>query len=115
LVFVLKHGDPCSDEVEKQKRTTAPKQNTTDEAVYQWYTQQRSVSIPVRGVELQAAAERFAQRLGEYDFKASTGWLFRFRNRHGTANRKICEESLSAENVSVQPFQEKFYNNFRSG
>ena len=33
----------------------------------------------VRGVELQAAVERFAQKLGETDFKSSTGWLFKFR------------------------------------
>jgi hypothetical protein len=71
----------------------------TDEAVYQWHKQQRSVSAPVRGVEVQAAAERVAQRLGEPSFKASTGWLFRFHNRHGIANR----ESLSADDVSVEP------------
>jgi hypothetical protein len=57
-------------------------------------------------VEPQAAAERFGQRLGGPDFKASTGWPFRFRNRHGIANRKLCGESMSADNVGVQPFRE---------
>jgi hypothetical protein len=53
---------------------------------------------------MQAAAERFAQGLGKPDLKASTGLLFRFHNRHGTANRKTCGESPSADDVSVQPF-----------
>jgi hypothetical protein len=39
-------------------------------------------------MELQAAAERCAQRLGEPAFEASTGWPFIFYNRHGVANRK---------------------------
>jgi hypothetical protein len=53
-------------------------------------------------VELQAAAERFVQRLGKPSFKASTGWLFRFHKRHGIATR----ESLVADNVSVEPSRE---------
>jgi hypothetical protein len=53
---VLNQDDPCSDQVEKQKRTTGAKQNKIDGAVYQWYKQQHSVSVPVRGVGLQAAA-----------------------------------------------------------
>jgi hypothetical protein len=73
LEFVLKQNDPFRDQAEKSKRTTGRKQNKADEAVYQWYKQQRSVGGHVRGVELHAAAERFAQRLGESNFKASTG------------------------------------------
>jgi hypothetical protein len=78
LEFVLKQDDLCNDQAEKWKRTTGPKQNKID--VYHWYKQQLSVSIHIRGVELQAAAERLAQRLGEPDFKVSTCWLFRFCN-----------------------------------
>jgi hypothetical protein len=59
-------------------------------------------------VELQAAAERLAQRLGEPDFKASTGCLFRFCNRHGTANRKICGESLSVDDLVLSHFEKNF-------
>jgi hypothetical protein len=55
LKCVLK-DDLCSDLAEKRKRTTGPKQNKTDEAVFQWYKQNGSVGVPVRGVELQAPA-----------------------------------------------------------
>lgn len=60
----------------------------------------------MRGVELQPAAERFVQRLGEPDFKASTDGLFRVRNRHGIANRNSCGESLSAEHMILETFRE---------
>jgi hypothetical protein len=43
--------------------------------VYQRYKQQLSVGVPVSGVELQGAGERFAQSLGELDFIARTGWI----------------------------------------
>jgi hypothetical protein len=52
---VLKEDDSYSDQAEKRKRTTGPKQNKTHEAVYQLYKQKRSVGVPVRGGELQAA------------------------------------------------------------
>lgn len=78
LDFVLKQDMPLLG-AEKRKRTTGAKYSDVDNAVYMWYQQKRSAGVPVRGVELQAAAERFAQCLGQTDFKASTGWLFRFR------------------------------------
>jgi hypothetical protein len=51
---VVKQYDPYSDQAGKRKRTTCPKQKKIHEVVYQWYNQQL----------VQAAAERFAQRLG---------------------------------------------------
>ncbi|XP_027967761.1 tigger transposable element-derived protein 7 isoform X2 [Eumetopias jubatus] len=95
---------------EKRKRTTGAKYGDVDDAVYMWYQQKRSAGVPVRGVELQAAAERFAQCFGRTDFKASTGWLFRFRNRHAIGNRKVCgEQVLSSASENVEPFRRKLY------
>ncbi|KAB0384141.1 hypothetical protein FD755_006058 [Muntiacus reevesi] len=93
---------------EKRKRTTGAKYGDMDDAVYMWYQQKCSAGVPVRGVELQAAAEKFAQCFGRTDFKASTGWLFRFRNRHAVGNRKVCaEQVLSSASENVESFQQK--------
>uniref|UniRef100_A0A673UP80 Tigger transposable element derived 7 n=1 Tax=Suricata suricatta TaxID=37032 RepID=A0A673UP80_SURSU len=109
LDFVLKQDMPLVG-AEKRKRTTGAKYGDVDDAVYMWYQQKCSAGVPVRGVELQAAAERFAQGLGRTDFKASTGWLFRFRNRHAIGNRKVCgEQVLSAVSENVEPFRQKLY------
>lgn len=91
----------------KRKRMTPAKTSDIDEAVWTWYKQQRAAGVPIRGIELQTAAERFATRFQNQDFKASTGWLFRFRNRHGIANRSICGELLSADHEAVQPYKDK--------
>ncbi|MBZ3869332.1 Tigger transposable element-derived protein 7 [Sciurus carolinensis] len=107
LDFVLKQDMPLVG-AEKRKRTTGAKYSDVDDAVYMWYQQKRSAGVPVRGVELQAAAERFAQCFGRRDFKASTGWLFRFRNRHAIGNRKVCgEQILSSASENVEPFRQK--------
>ncbi|XP_059271482.1 tigger transposable element-derived protein 7 [Mustela nigripes] len=109
LDFVLKQDMPLVG-AEKRKRTTGAKYGDVDDAVYMWYQQKRSAGVPVRGVELQAAAERFAQCFGRTDFKASTGWLFRFRNRHAIGNRKISgEQVLSSASENVEPFRQKLY------
>ncbi|XP_051823853.1 tigger transposable element-derived protein 7 [Antechinus flavipes] len=107
LDFVLKQDMPLVG-AEKRKRTTGAKYGDVDDAVYMWYQQKRSAGVPVRGVELQAAAERFAECFGRKDFKASTGWLFRFRNRHAIENRKVCgEQILNSVSENAEPFRQK--------
>lgn len=39
------------------------------------------------------------------NFKASSGLLFRFRRRHNMTNKKICGESFSADDETVEPFR----------
>ena len=40
-------------------------------------------------------------------FKASTGWLDKFKNRHGIRNLSIQGEKLSAAEETVEPFLQK--------
>ena len=60
-----------------------------DVAVYKWYVQQRAEGLPVRGLDIQNAAQRLANHLGIENFKCSDGWLWQFRKRHGLGNRVI--------------------------
>ncbi|XP_016066859.1 PREDICTED: tigger transposable element-derived protein 7 [Miniopterus natalensis] len=106
LDFVLKQDMPLVG-AEKRKRTTGAKYGDVDDAVYMWYQQKRSAGEPVRGVELQAAAERFAQCFGQTDFKASTGWLFRFRNRHAIGDQKVCTEQVLSSVSENEAFRQK--------
>ena len=78
-----------------------------DDAVFKWYRQQRSEGVPVRGVDLQHAAERLSIHLGHVGFKYSEGWLCRFRKRHGIINKAITGELLSADTAAVEPFIEE--------
>lgn len=76
-----------------------------DTAVYKWYIQQRSVAVCVRGVEIASSAAKLAAHMGITDFKASDGWLWRFRRRHGIHDVKEAGEAASADVESVEPFR----------
>ena len=52
-----------------------------DEATYEWYLKARSKNIPVTGPMLQEKAKRVNEELGDATFKASNGWLDRFKKR----------------------------------
>lgn len=60
--------------------------------------QLRSSGLAIRKVEIQAATERLAKQLDINNFKASSGWLFRFRWGHDVINKIIYDESFSADN-----------------
>jgi hypothetical protein len=88
-----------------EKRMWMPTLITLDDAVYKWFSQLPSSGLAVRGIEIQAAAERLSKQMGHKQFKASSGWLFRFRRRHNISSKKICGEILSADLEAVEPFR----------
>ncbi|XP_038616448.1 tigger transposable element-derived protein 7 [Tachyglossus aculeatus] len=106
LDFVAKQDRPLV-VAGQRKRTTGAKFGDVEEAVLAWYRRQRAAGVPVRGVELQAAAERCARRFGRTDFKASTGWLFRFRNRHAIGGRRAAAEGARVDPEAVERFLKK--------
>lgn len=84
-------------------------QEDLDKAVFKWYTQQRAEGVPVRGVDIQEAAHRLARHMNIGEFKCSTGWLWRFRRRHGIVNKGITGELLSADSDAVDPYVSKLW------
>lgn len=77
----------------KRKRDRAAQNADLDECVAKWFKQSRDKKIPLSGPLLQAKAEQFALKLGKPDFKASNGWLEKFRGRHNIVFRNVCGES----------------------
>ncbi|XP_069169054.1 tigger transposable element-derived protein 7-like [Procambarus clarkii] len=67
----------------------------------------RAKGIAVSVDSIRNAAERLAEKLNIDNFKASTGWVCRFKERHGIINKKICGEALSADVGSVNAFKYK--------
>ena len=75
---------------------------TINNAVYEWFVAQRSRKIPVSGPILQEYAKKVATEIqGDSSFKASNGWLERFRARHNIQFRVISGEraTVNAETV----------------
>lgn len=68
----------------QRKRVKLANDNVLDSALYQWFVQARSEGVPISGPILKAQAEKFDRRINGDDskFKASNGWLDRFKKRH---------------------------------
>ncbi|XP_050294297.1 jerky protein homolog-like [Anthonomus grandis grandis] len=78
-------------------------------ALYKWFLQQRSAHVPVSSDILRTKAKQFYERItGKSDFLASSGWLDKFKKRHGIRFLKVCGEKLSSDVSAIVPFQEKF-------
>ena len=81
--------------------------------LYAWFIQQRSTGTPISGPLLQEKAKHFSTQLNtetaDREFKASTGWLEKFKTRHGIRNLSIQGEKLSAAEETVEPFLQKLH------
>ncbi|KAL7725492.1 hypothetical protein ACLKA6_001182 [Drosophila palustris] len=75
------------------KRSKIPAYDRIDKAVLDWFTAARGQNMPISGVILKEKAMEFAKRFGEDNFKASTGWLDKWKQRHDVSHKKACGES----------------------
>lgn len=77
-----------------------------EEALYTWFLQQRNNHIPISSEILKAKAKSFYVKMtGKDDFSASSGWLDKFKLRHGIRYLKICGEKVSSDESVVEPLK----------
>lgn len=96
-----------SDSAMKKRKTM--KKSTYDEldsALTEWFAQIRSEGTPVSGTIVSAQAKNFFDLLGiEGNFNASSGWLHRFKKRHGIREIGLHGEKLSGDQQAADDFQ----------
>ncbi|KAG0422161.1 hypothetical protein HPB47_002002 [Ixodes persulcatus] len=61
----------------------------------------RARNVPLSGELLQQKARDFACILGCDDFKASSGWLQRFKDRHSIVGKVVSGESAAADAIGA--------------
>ncbi|GBM73955.1 hypothetical protein AVEN_29617-1 [Araneus ventricosus] len=66
-----------------------------DEVLMKWFRSARAKNIPVSDVLLQEKAREVGESLRLETFKASNGWLEKFRTRHNISFKQICGEEKS--------------------
>ncbi|XP_060596158.1 tigger transposable element-derived protein 6-like [Ruditapes philippinarum] len=76
-----------------------------NELVWQWFCVVRAKNLPVSGPIIQEKAKSFATELGVSDFKASNGWLGKWKGRYSIKEFKISGESAGVKVDDVDGFK----------
>ena len=80
-----------------------------DRACHLWFIHQRTKGAPVSGPLIQEKSLQLFPQLYPHlepdSFKASSGWLHKFCNRHAIKAVTLQGESLSADVSAVEPFR----------
>ncbi|GAB6028381.1 hypothetical protein CHUAL_002548 [Chamberlinius hualienensis] len=92
-----------------RKKFTQEKYEMINSALLEWYNSQRSQNISLNGPTLQDKAKYFAEQLKITNFKASNGWLEKWKSRHGISFRPVSSEEAAVDLTTVSNwFQEKW-------
>lgn len=90
----------------KRKRIQGGKHEDVEDCLLQWFRQHRAEGIPISGPMLCEKATELAGRLGVENFSASSGWLHKFKGRHGISCHNVCGESKSVDPETVRDWKE---------
>lgn len=66
----------------KRQKLSSGKHDQIDKAMYKWFMNARERNVPISGHILREKALEFAKQFNVTDFKASEGWLDRWKNRN---------------------------------
>lgn len=72
-----------------KKRKREGKDPDVEDALAKWFAMVSRDNVQVNGPMLKAKAVDLAQQLGHMDFKATDGWLSRWKSRHNIKLKKI--------------------------
>lgn len=99
----------------KIKRRKKTQHEDLDEAVLCWFKQQRSSCKPISGPILKEKALQLASKLGIENFSGSTGWLDKFKIRHGITFGKITGEAGAVDKTMVENWLRDKWPEIRTG
>jgi len=75
-----------------------------------WFSKTREKNLPVSGPTLQEKAKQLAEVHGLNDFKASNGWLEKFRKRDNISFKSICGEASAVDRIAVDDWKKELPN-----
>ena len=79
----------------KRQKLSSGKYDNIDTAVYKWFINARERNVPISGQIIREKALDFAKQFNIPDFKASEGWLDRWKTRKNVIYRVISGEENS--------------------
>lgn len=98
-----------SPSMKKQKTLKKSTYDDLDKALLEWFNKQRALGNPVNGPICAVKAKEVFTSLGlQGPFDASSGWLSRFKSRHGIRELDIQGEKLSSNEDAATEFTINF-------
>jgi len=86
-----------------------------DEAIFQWFREQRTKAIPLDGNLIKAKALQYAEALGIEEFSATNGWFDGWKKRYDVSFKKLTGESGSAPTHDKDSWLEHKWPVIRAG
>jgi hypothetical protein len=90
-----------------RKRARTSEYADVNDALYQWYLLACSKNIYPAGPQLTEKAKEIAAAIGKPDFKASNGWLDRWKKRFNITQRSVVGESGDVNPETVLSWKER--------
>ena len=91
----------------ERKRSRSSPYCEVNDLLYEWYLMASKKNIHPDGPMLCTKAMEIAQRLGVSGFKASNGWVEKWKTRHNIKKMVVCGESGEVSGVTVQSWKER--------
>ncbi|KFD47718.1 hypothetical protein M513_11396 [Trichuris suis] len=102
----LERYDKESGDAQRKRRRASLDQ--VSEAALSWFKQTIAANERISGPMVQEVARRFALEFGLTGFHASSGWLEKFKLRHKTSQKILCDESNEVPVEVLEDFIAKF-------
>lgn len=94
-----------SDSAKSRKTMKTADDQELDNVLFRWFIQKRSEGVPLSGPMIKEKALILNSKLGgSEDFKASSGWLEKFKHRHGIRQLSIEGEKMSSNIAAGELF-----------
>ena len=90
-----------------RKKLRGAKYGDLEEALFKWFQHARACSIALDGHTIRQKAGELAKVLGIDNFECSSGWLSRFKDRHGIVFKKVCGEARSVPDEIVNKWKKE--------
>ncbi|CAG0882904.1 unnamed protein product [Darwinula stevensoni] len=88
-----------------RKKLRGAKYSDIEEALFGWFQQARACNIVLDGNTIRQKAAELAKVLGIDNLVCSSGWLSRFKDRHGIVFKKVCGEAGSVPDEIVNKWK----------
>ena len=106
-IVELYEANAADEMYQMRKRIRGSTFSDVNEALYDWFCLAVSKNVFPDGRILSEKAKEIAQHLGFVDFKASNGWLDRWKKRHNIKQMTVSGESGDVSGATIDSWKER--------